>query len=104
LANIVIFTNWGKQGVTFLLLNKSIEVSLHILPNIYLVHEIVVFWWSISPIKKGSHFHYDIDLFVPSEKKDILTSTSCWSAIVSLLVRITTFMGPTQIIKFYVIP
>lgn len=60
--------------------------------------------WGRSPGKKGSHFHPDSDLFVPSEKKDIITSTACWSAMVALLAGLTVFMGPAWIIKFYAIP
>lgn len=60
--------------------------------------------WGRTPGKKGSHFHPDSDLFVPNEKKDVITSTACWTAMVALLAGLTVFMGPAWIIKFYVIP
>jgi len=58
----------------------------------------------LKDLKKGSHFHPDSDLFVPSEKKNVITSTVCWSAMAALLAGLTFFMGPAWIIKFYVIP
>ncbi|KAG6521009.1 hypothetical protein ZIOFF_018074 [Zingiber officinale] len=38
-----------------------------------------------SPGKSGTHFHPSRDLFLPSEKKDVITSTVCWIAMVGLL-------------------
>eukprot|EP01018_Ginkgo_biloba_P015791 Gb_20040 [translate_table: standard] len=60
--------------------------------------------WGRSPGKKGSHFNPKSDLFVPNEKKDVISSTVCWSAMVSLLVGLTFLMGPAWILKLYVVP
>uniref|UniRef100_A0A6N2KVX3 Fatty acid desaturase domain-containing protein n=1 Tax=Salix viminalis TaxID=40686 RepID=A0A6N2KVX3_SALVM len=60
--------------------------------------------WSRSPGKTGSHFHPNSDLFVPSEKIDVITSTACWAAMVALLVGLSFVMGPIQLLKLYGIP
>lgn len=60
--------------------------------------------WSRSPGKKGSHFEPDSDLFLPKEKKDVLTSTACWTAMAALLVCLNFVMGPIQMLKLYGIP
>ncbi|XP_074591000.1 omega-3 fatty acid desaturase, chloroplastic-like [Curcuma longa] len=57
-----------------------------------------------TPGKTGTHFHPSSDLFLPSEKKDVITSTACWIAMVGLLVGLTCFMGPIQMLKLYGIP
>ncbi|KAL6526853.1 hypothetical protein OROGR_015943 [Orobanche gracilis] len=44
-----------------------------------------IYLWSRSPGKIGSHFHPDSDLFVPNERKGVITSTACWTAMVALL-------------------
>ncbi|KAI5578991.1 hypothetical protein BDE02_08G062400 [Populus trichocarpa] len=63
-----------------------------------------VYLWSRSPGKKGSHFHPDSDLFVPNERKDVITSTACWTAMAALLVCLSFVMGPFQVLKLYGIP
>lgn len=60
--------------------------------------------WTRSPGKKGSHFHPDSDLFVPSERKQVLTSTACWTAMVALLAGLTVGFGPLWMLKLYVVP
>jgi fatty acid desaturase len=60
--------------------------------------------WNRSPGKKGSHFHPDSDLFVPNERKDVITSTACWTAMAALLVCLSFVMGPFQVLKLYGIP
>ncbi|KAK7287449.1 hypothetical protein RIF29_00727 [Crotalaria pallida] len=60
--------------------------------------------WSRSPGKSGSHFHPDSDLFVPNERKDVITSTICWTAMAALLVGLGFVVGPIQLLKLYVIP
>ncbi|KAK4742579.1 hypothetical protein SAY87_000580 [Trapa incisa] len=60
--------------------------------------------WGRSPGKSGSHFHPSSDLFVPSEKNDVITSTACWMAMVGLLVGLSFVMGPVQMLKLYVVP
>lgn len=60
--------------------------------------------WSRSPGKTGSHFDPNSDLFVPSERKDVITSTLCWTAMAALLVGLGFVMGPLQLLKLYGIP
>jgi omega-3 fatty acid desaturase (delta-15 desaturase) len=43
-------------------------------------------------------------LFVPNERKDVITSTVCWTAMAALLVGLGFVMGPIQLIKLYGIP
>ncbi|KAH1256609.1 Omega-3 fatty acid desaturase, chloroplastic [Glycine max] len=63
-----------------------------------------IYLWSRSPGKTGSHFNPDSDLFVPSERKDVITSTICWTAMAALLVGLGFVMGPVQLLKLYGIP
>ncbi|KAI5066107.1 hypothetical protein GOP47_0018731 [Adiantum capillus-veneris] len=60
--------------------------------------------WGRSPGKTGSHYDPSSPLFVPSEKKDVLTSTACWSSMVALLVGLTFAIGPMWMLKLYVVP
>lgn len=60
--------------------------------------------WSRSPGKSGSHFDPNSDLFVPNERKDVITSTVCWTAMAALLVGLGFVMGPIQLLKLYGIP
>lgn len=60
--------------------------------------------WNRSPGKTGSHFEPSSDLFVPSEKKDVITSTVCWTAMAALLVGLSFVIGPIQMLKLYGIP
>jgi len=62
------------------------------------------FQWNRSPGKTGSHFDPNSDLFVPSERKDVITSTICWTAMAALLVGLGFVMGPIQLLKLYGIP
>ncbi|GFP85961.1 omega-3 fatty acid desaturase chloroplastic [Phtheirospermum japonicum] len=52
----------------------------------------------------GSHFYPDSNLFVPNERKDVMTSTVCWTAMVALLAGLSFIMGPVQVLKLYDIP
>ncbi|KAL7147879.1 hypothetical protein ABFS83_06G138900 [Erythranthe nasuta] len=63
-----------------------------------------IYLWSRSPGKTGSHYHPDSDLFVPNERKDVITSTVCWTAMVALLAGLSFVFGPLQILKLYGIP
>ncbi|KAL0382134.1 UNVERIFIED_CONTAM: Omega-3 fatty acid desaturase, chloroplastic, partial [Sesamum calycinum] len=63
-----------------------------------------IYLWSRSPGKQGSHFHPDSDLFIPNEKKDVITSTVCWTAMLALLVGLSFVIGPVQLLKLYGIP
>ncbi|THF95623.1 hypothetical protein TEA_015233 [Camellia sinensis var. sinensis] len=60
--------------------------------------------WGRSPGKTGSHFHPNSDLFVPSERKDVITSTVCWTTMAALLVGLCFVIGPVQMLKLYGIP
>ncbi|PRQ42918.1 putative acyl-lipid Delta(12)-acetylenase [Rosa chinensis] len=60
--------------------------------------------WNRSPGKTGSHFEPSSDLFVPNEKKDVITSTVCWIAMAALLVGLSFVIGPIQMLKLYGIP
>ncbi|GJN31142.1 hypothetical protein PR202_gb19502 [Eleusine coracana subsp. coracana] len=57
-----------------------------------------------SPGKSGSHFNPNSSLFQPNEKKDIVTSTASWLAMVGILAGLTFVMGPVQMLKLYAIP
>lgn len=65
---------------------------------------VILLQWTRSPGKKGSHYDPNSDLFVPSERNDIITSTACWTAMVALLGCLSVVMGPLQILKLYGIP
>lgn len=60
--------------------------------------------WGRSPGKKGSHFDPKSDLFLPNERKDIITSTACWTAMAALVVCLSFVMGPVQVLKLYGVP
>lgn len=60
--------------------------------------------WNRSPGKTGSHFDPKSDLFVPSERKDVITSTVCWTAMAALLGGLAFVMGPVQLLKLYAVP
>lgn len=60
--------------------------------------------WNRSPGKTGSHFDPNSDLFVPSEKNDVITSTASWTAMAALLVGLSFVIGPIQMLKLYGIP
>ncbi|GFZ15013.1 fatty acid desaturase 8 [Actinidia rufa] len=55
-----------------------------------------IYLWSRSPGKTGSHYNPNSDLFVPKERKDVITSTVCWSTMAALLVGLAFVMGPFQ--------
>lgn len=57
-----------------------------------------------SPGKKGSHFNPSSDLFQPNEKKDVITSTASWLAMVGILAGLTFVMGSLKMLKLYAVP
>ncbi|KAJ6810840.1 omega-3 fatty acid desaturase, chloroplastic-like [Iris pallida] len=63
-----------------------------------------LYLWVRTPGKKGSHYDPNSDLFLPKERKDVITSTACWSAMVAVLAGLTWFMGPLQMLKLYFLP
>ncbi|KAK4489274.1 hypothetical protein RD792_005071 [Penstemon davidsonii] len=83
-------------------LDKATKILRFTLPFPMLAYPFYL--WGRSPGKKGSHFHPDSDLFVPNERKDIITSTVCWTTMVALLVGLSFVMGPVQLLKLYGIP
>lgn len=60
--------------------------------------------WKRSPGKKGSHFNPYSDLFAPSERIDVLTSTVCWFIMVAVLVYLSLVVGPAQMLVLYGLP
>lgn len=79
------------------------ELSIIIVDN-YPCQLILLVQWSRSPGKSGSHFDPNSDLFVPSERKDVITSTVCWTAMIALLGAMAFVMGPIQLLKLYGFP
>jgi acyl-lipid omega-3 desaturase len=63
-----------------------------------------VYLFRRSPGKSGSHFNPNSPLFKPSERNDIITSTVCWSIMVTLLVLAAIQFGPLWVFKLYVVP
>ncbi|KAL1816985.1 hypothetical protein ACET3Z_019559 [Daucus carota] len=60
--------------------------------------------WGRSPGKTGSHFDPNSSLFVPNERKDVITSTICWTTMAALLVGMSFVLGPIQMLKLYGVP
>eukprot|EP00899_Mesostigma_viride_P022170 jgi/Mesvir1/3137/Mv16308-RA.1 len=60
--------------------------------------------WSRSPGKTGSHFDPSSDLFVPSERTDVLTSTACYFGMLAILGGLTYYLGPMMMFKLYFMP
>ncbi|KAF8412685.1 hypothetical protein HHK36_000653 [Tetracentron sinense] len=44
---------------------------------------------------------FSSDLFVPNEKKNVITSTACWTTMAALLVGLSFIMGLIQMLKLY---
>ncbi|KAK8960273.1 hypothetical protein KSP40_PGU011804 [Platanthera guangdongensis] len=63
-----------------------------------------IYLWGRSPGKRGSHFNPESDLFLPNERKDVITSTACWIFMAVVLAGLTWFMGPLKMFKLYVVP
>ncbi|CAN0046163.1 unnamed protein product [Discosporangium mesarthrocarpum] len=57
-----------------------------------------------SPGKTGSHFSPSSPLFVPSERKQVLTSTACYTAMALLLAATGFKFGFWFLAKMYIIP
>ncbi|TYI44839.1 hypothetical protein ES332_A01G266800v1 [Gossypium tomentosum] len=60
--------------------------------------------WGRSPGKTGSHFDPNSELFVPSERKDVITSSLCWTAMAAILVGLGFTMGLMLLLKLYGVP
>ncbi|KAL5748097.1 hypothetical protein ACOSQ2_025394 [Xanthoceras sorbifolium] len=63
-----------------------------------------LYLWYRSPGKEGSHFSPYSDLFPPSERKAVVTSTVCWTIMAVFLVCLSFVFGPAQILKLYGVP
>jgi len=63
-----------------------------------------VYLWARTPPKKGSHFDPSCDLFKPSEKNHVLTSTFSYFAMLGLLALIGTKIGFGMLMALYGIP
>lgn len=61
------------------------RVYLILIPLASTLHGLVFVFVQRSPGKTGSHFNPKSPLFVPGEKKDILTSTACYAAMAAVL-------------------
>ncbi|WP_206070238.1 fatty acid desaturase [Nodosilinea sp. P-1105] len=57
-----------------------------------------------SPGRDGSHFLPSSALFRPSERRQVLTSTICWAAMVLVLIGLAIQFGPLFLLKYYVAP
>ncbi len=57
-----------------------------------------------SPKKEGSHFLPNSDLFTPSEKSQVITSTSLWLLMVSFLGFLGFQFGFLNLLNLYIIP
>eukprot|EP00270_Netrium_digitus_P017785 TRINITY_DN6629_c0_g1_i6.p1 TRINITY_DN6629_c0_g1~~TRINITY_DN6629_c0_g1_i6.p1 ORF type:complete len:439 (+),score=22.90 TRINITY_DN6629_c0_g1_i6:81-1397(+) len=60
--------------------------------------------WKRSPGKTGSHFDPECDLFVPNEKKDVVTSTTCWWAMLAVVAGLTLKLGFVAMFNLYIVP
>lgn len=57
-----------------------------------------------TPEKDGSHFLPSSDLFRPSEKWDVITSTVWWTVCFGALCAAGWYFGAAAILKYYVVP
>ncbi|KAL2332968.1 hypothetical protein Fmac_014181 [Flemingia macrophylla] len=60
--------------------------------------------WGRSPGKEGSHFSPYSNLFSPSDRKDVVTSTLCWSIMLCVLIYLSLVTGPFFMFKLYGAP
>jgi omega-3 fatty acid desaturase (delta-15 desaturase) len=63
-----------------------------------------IYLFKRSPGKEGSHFDPRSPLFKPSEKWDIITSTTLWICMVGLLSFFTYQWGWMWLLKYYAVP
>ncbi|MEA5452209.1 fatty acid desaturase [Leptolyngbya sp. CCNP1308] len=54
--------------------------------------------------RSGSHFMPSSDLFRPAERRDVLVSTLCWSAMVVFLAWVGLTQGLLFLATYYVVP
>lgn len=78
-------------------LEKGVRYYAHLLAYpIYLFRR--------SPGKQGSHFDPSSGLFKPSERNDIIVSTTCWIAMLVLLTVSSFQFGFLWVAKLYLVP
>jgi acyl-lipid omega-3 desaturase len=78
-------------------LEKGVRYYAHLLAYpIYLFRR--------SPGKQGSHFDPSSGLFKPSERNDIIVSTTCWIAMLVLLTISSFQFGLLWVAKLYLVP
>ena len=82
--------NWPEKLVRFKM------------PLVLLAYPIYLFMR--SPGRKGSHFLPGSDVFRPSERNMVITSTLWWSAMVGLLAVAASQYGILAVINYYVMP
>jgi omega-3 fatty acid desaturase (delta-15 desaturase) len=63
-----------------------------------------IYLFQRTPGKSGSHFDPRSSLFKPSEKWDIITSTTLWIGMVGLLGFLTYQWGWMWLLKYYAVP
>ncbi|MFO5494053.1 MAG: DUF3474 domain-containing protein [Cuspidothrix sp.] len=63
-----------------------------------------IYLFQRTPGKSGSHFDPKSSLFKPSEKWDIITSTTLWICMVGLLGFLTYQWGWMWLLKYYAVP
>ncbi|TAE56712.1 MAG: fatty acid desaturase [Nostocales cyanobacterium] len=63
-----------------------------------------IYLFQRTPGKGGSHFNPNSSLFKPSEKWDIITSTTLWICMVGLLGFLTYQWGWMWLLKYYAVP
>uniref|UniRef100_A0A5B6Z016 Putative omega-3 fatty acid desaturase n=1 Tax=Davidia involucrata TaxID=16924 RepID=A0A5B6Z016_DAVIN len=63
-----------------------------------------LYLWTRGPGKAGSHFNPYSDLFHPSERTHVITSTVCWTIMVALLVYLSNIVGAVQMLTLYGVP
>ncbi|KAK1357136.1 Omega-3 fatty acid desaturase [Heracleum sosnowskyi] len=59
---------------------------------------------SRSPGKTGSHFNPYSEIFQPSERNLVVTSTLCWTAMIAFLGYMANTIGSLQMLKLYGVP
>eukprot|EP00798_Chlamydomonas_sp_ICE-L_P013683 gene13683-19572_t len=60
--------------------------------------------WKRTPGKTGSHYDPNSDLFVPSERKQVLTSDAFMLGFVGILAAATYMLGFPAMMNLYVVP
>lgn len=82
----------------------SVAKAFRFSPALLLMFAFPIYLCRRSPNKFGSHFHPDSPLFKPTERKMVLTSTTCWALMLTLLAYLSVIFDPSWILKLHVIP